>query len=90
LGLPALQQGRSAPFRGNGHLPMHLVDLDGASGEETLHATTAFDVDRSSVPSLRGYRGGSSDDSKVKTLAAAHQWELDRAERFRPLGCGSR
>ena len=65
---------------------MHLVDLDGASGEETLHATTAFDVDRSSVPSLRGYRGGSSDDSKVKTLAAVHQWELDRAGAFPATG----
>ena len=60
---------------------LHSLDLDGMPGHKTLQATPTFDVDRSSVSSLCGYSGGSSADPKVKTLAAVHQWELNRGRR---------
>src|SRR5271165_861331 len=80
--LPALQQGRSGPrFAAMVICRLHSLDLGGMPGHKTLQATPTFDVDRSSVSSLCGYSGGSSADPKVKTLAAVHQWELNRGRR---------
>ena len=50
-----------------------------------LQAAAAFDHDRSGVAGLRGQSAGSPADPKVKAVAAVYEWELDGAERFRPV-----
>lgn len=61
------------------------LDLDGASGQEMPYAAATFDHDRSSGAGLRRQSPSSSADPKVKTAAAVYEWELDGAERFRPM-----
>ena len=60
-------------------------DLDGLSGQEPLHATTTFDVNRRNAAGLSRQSGSSSADPQVQALAAVHERELDRAESFRPV-----
>ena len=52
---------------------------------EMLYSAAAFDRDGSGVAALGGQGAGSSADPQVKAVAAVYEWELDRAERFRPM-----
>src|SRR5271168_309903 len=77
LGGTGFQQGRS--------ILGALRDFDRVPGQETLYAAAAFDHDRSDVAALGRQIAGSSADPEVEAVAAVHEWELDRAEAFRPV-----